>query len=235
MTKRLAVIMQPTYLPWLGYFDLMDQADIFVYFDSVAYARRSWQQRNRIKTAQGELMLTVPVQKGERDQLISEVKIEENSKFQTDHLKAIKFSYAKAPYFQELMPELTELYMQPVSHLADFNIRLIEYFYKKASFPPKDFVRSSSLRASGVKVERLVQVCEEVGADSYLSALGSKEYIEENNLFEARGIALRYHNYVHPTYSQLHGAFLPYMSILDLLMNEGPDKAASIVRSGRQK
>jgi hypothetical protein len=228
--------MQPTYIPWIGYFDLMDQADVFVFLDSVAFAKRSWQQRNRIKTNQGELLLTIPVQnKGLRHQLICETRLEETSKFQGDHLKAIKYNYSKSPYFMELIQELSALYEQKYSLLVDFNLALIEFCRRKLNMPEKPMIRSSQLSADGDKVERLVNICKEVGADAYLSALGSKEYIEENNLFEKLGIHLSYHHYAHPVYPQLHGDFLPYMSVLDLLFNVGPEKSLEVIRSGRNK
>ncbi len=231
--KKTAAIMQPTYLPWIGYFDLMDQADVFVILDSVQFARRSWQQRNRIKTSSGELMLTVPVlSKGKRDQRIDEVLIEPTAGFTNSHLNSIRLAYSKAPYFDALWPALSETLSSKTSKLIDLNLGLITLFQKRLGIKA-DIVRSSTLAAAGNKVDLLVAVCKEIGVNRYLSPLGSKEYIEENDLFADNDIELVYHEYRHPTYHQLHGPFLPHMSVLDLLMNEDGPRALEIIRSGR--
>jgi hypothetical protein len=231
--KKTAAIMQPTYMPWIGYFDLMDQADVFVILDSVQFAKRSWQQRNRIKTANGELMLTVPVlTKGKREQRIDEALIEPTAQFWSSHLNSIKLAYAKAPYFDALWPRLTELLSPSAVKLADLNLGLIKLFQERLGIEA-ELVRGSTLAATGAKVDLLVAICRELDIPRYLSPLGSKEYIDENDVFAERGIELAYHSYTHPEYRQLHGPFLPYMSVLDLLMNEDGPRALEIIRSGR--
>lgn len=231
--QKTAAIMQPTYLPWVGYFDLIDRSDCFVILDSVQFAKRSWQQRNRIKTQNGEQMLTVPaLTKGRRDQRIDEVEIDPTAGFAAQHLNAIRFAYAKAPRFAEVFPRLTDALNAPTTKLADLNVQLIRLFMDLLGLKTP-LVRSSTLRATGRKVDLLVAICAELGVERYLSPLGSKEYIDENDIFAARGIELVYHRYKHPEYRQLHGPFLPYMSVLDLLMNEDGPRALEILRSGR--
>lgn len=233
MAPKTAAIMQPTYLPWLGYFDLLDQADVFVILDSVQFAKRSWQQRNRIKTSNGELVLTVPVlTKGRRDQRIDEVLIEPSARFGSQHLGSIRAAYSKAPQFTAQFPPIRDLLEAPPARLADLNLSLVDHFRRFLGIETP-LVRSSTLAVSGSKVDLLIAICKEAGAARYLSPLGSKVYIDENNLFAANGIELAYHNYRHPVYRQLFGGFLPYMSILDLVMNEPQDACLSIVRSGR--
>ena len=228
-----AVIMQPTYLPWLGYFDLMDQADIFVFLDSVQFDKRSWQQRNRIKSHHGEMMLTVPVlTKGKFDQRICDVKIDPASKFSNEHLKAIKFNYAKAPYFQEYFKAIENILNKEHSCLCEITIGLISCFKDMLGISTK-LVRSSHLNVNLSKAELLVQICEKVGADQYLSPLRSKDYIGDGQLFAENHIDLIYHQYKHPQYNQLWGDFIPYLSVLDLLFNEG-SKSLAIIRSGRE-
>jgi len=231
--KRTAAIMQPTYLPWIGYFDIMDQVDVFVILDSAQFSRRSWQQRNRIKTATGELMLTVPIlTKGRREQCIDDALIDASSHFEVSHLSSIRGSYARASFFADEWLPLSRILESVPKRLVDLNLALIDHF-KDALGIGVDVVRSSTLLASGHKVDLLVDICERVGAERYLSPLGSKAYIDENNIFASRGIDLVYHNYRHPTYRQLHGEFLPYMSVVDLLFNEGASASLPMIRSGR--
>lgn len=224
--------MQPTYLPWLGYFDLIDQSDTFVFLDTVQFARRSWQQRNRIKSSAGPLWLTVPVRsKGMREQSIAQVEIDASAGFQQKHLRTIRHEYGKAVFFAEYFPAIEDVLEKRHGLLSDLNIDLIQRLCELLGIEAA-VVRASSLKAEGRLVELLVSLCEAVGADRYLSAAGSREYIENDNLFARRSMDVVYHEYNHPTYRQLHGEFIPYLSVLDLLMNEGPGSLA-IIRSGR--
>ena len=231
MATRAVAIMQPTYLPWIGYFDMIDQSDCFVFLDSVQFNKRSWQQRNRIKGHDGVLWLTVPVlSKGRRDQRIDEVVIDQTQAFQEKHIKTITYSYSKAPFFAQYIDELSAILHKSHQFLADLNIELIRWLCAQLGIET-EMVRSSSLNVEGKQVELLVNICKALGTDRYLSAAGSKAYIEENNLFVPNGIDLVYHEYRHPEYRQLHGAFVPYLSVLDLLFNEGPS-SLSIIRAG---
>ena len=225
-------IMQPTYLPWIGYFDLIDQSDIFVFLDSVQFDKRSWQQRNRIKSVNGELMLTVPVlSKGKRDQKLRDVQIDSSQKYSSKHLRTISNNYCKSKYFREYQTEFSNLYSLEYKYLADLNITLIKWLTKKLGMQV-EFIRSSSLEASGKKVLLLVNICKKLGAHHYLSPYGSKTYIEENNLFLKNDIKLSYQDFRHPKYRQLWGEFIPYLSIIDLVFNEGK-RSLDIIREGR--
>ena len=223
-------IMQPTYLPWIGYFALLDRVDVFVFLDSVQFARRSWQQRNRIKTAQGQLMLTVPVlKKGRYDQKVAEARIDQSSKFAVKHIRSIEASYASAPYFDRDAPQLFAVLRRRHEYLADLNIALIDWLAQAFGITtPKQ--RSSALTTSGVKADLLANICEKIGASRYVSPPGSRAYLDESSAFAERGIAVDYNDYVHPTYPQLQGDFEAYLSALDLLFNMGPDGLAVIRR-----
>ena len=232
MAKTIA-IMQPTYLPWVGYLDLMDQAETFVLLDSVQFDRRSWQQRNRIKTASGELMLTVPVlSKGLRDQKVCDVRLVPDSGFAARHRDSIRAAYARAPHFKDHWDALAAVYAAKHEHLVDLNLAFIGLFQRLFGLRCR-LVRSSELAARGKKVDLLVALCRELGAERYLSPWGSKPYIDENNIFAENGIELAYHSYRHPVYPQLHGPFLTHMSSVDLLLNEGSERGAELLRSGR--
>jgi len=231
---KTAAIMQPTYLPWMGYFDLMDQCDLFVILDSVQFEKRSWQQRNRIKTPSGELMLSVPVlSKGRFDQEIREVQIDTAKNFQEGHLKAIKFNYAKAKYFDRYMGGLEEILLKKHKILADFNVELILWL-KNALNIQTSLLRSSDLNVAGKKAELLVGICRSIGAGGYVSPQGARVYIEGTDIFPKNNIELRYQEFEHPIYTQMFGDFIPYMSVVDLLFNEG-EKSLDIIRSGRKK
>lgn len=232
MVKTIA-IMQPTYLPWVGYLDLMDQAETFVLLDSVQFDRRSWQQRNRIKTASGELMLTVPVlSKGLRTQKVRDVRVVPGSGFAANHRDSIRAAYARAPHLEDHWDALAAVYAEKHELLFDLNMAFIRLFKRLFGLRCK-LVRSSELSARGKKVDLLVALCKELGAGRYLSPWGSKPYIDENNIFAEHGIELVYHSYRHPVYRQAHGPFLTHMSCVDLLLNEGAERGAELLRSGR--
>jgi len=228
---KTASIMQPTYLPWLGYFDLTNRSDIFVFLDTVQLDKRSWQQRNRIKTPNSEIMLTVPLlTKGRFNQEIRDVEIDVSQRFEKKHFKSIQLNYKNSKYYKLYIGELEEIFFSEISRLANLNIKLIKWLSSKIGIKTK-FISSSELDVSGSKTELLINICKEINANHYLSPIGSKGYIEKNNLFTNSGIQLSYQNYQHPTYTQAFGDFTPYLSVIDLLFNEG-EKSLEIIKSG---
>lgn len=227
----VVAIMQPTYLPWSGYLAMIERADVFVFLDSVQFARRSWQQRNRIKASSGELILTVPVLKrGRRDQLINLVEINPDARFAEKHIAAISSNYSKAPYFDVFAPQLFEILRRGHSRLCELTTELIEWLLKCiGSTTP--IHRSSMMDVSGQKDELLLSICRALDAGTYLSAPASRDYLEESECFPRSDVKIAYHDYAHPVYPQLHGSFLPYMSVVDLLFNTGDD-AREMLMSG---
>lgn len=229
----IAVIMQPTYLPWLGYFDLMDTADVFVILDTVQFEKQSWQQRNRIKSAENESKwLTVPVVQG-LGQKISAVKINNSEPWRRKHWGTIEQYYRRAPHWKLYSDSLSALYVQPWEYLIDFNLAVINLIKDQLGIKTK-FIKASKIPVSGERVSLLVNICHYLKSDVYISPVGSACYIEENNIFGLEGISLLYHQYEHPVYAQLFSGFLSHMSLIDLLFNEGP-KSLEIIRSGRLK
>jgi hypothetical protein len=229
-------IAQPTYLPWLGYFDLLDQVDQFVLLDTVQFEKQSWQQRNRIKTPTGLLWLTVPVVfRGRLGQRILDVEIRE-AEFWRDHLRAIELNYRRAPFFDPYYPVLSELLPAAASglRLAELNIRLFRWLAEAMGINTP-IVRSSELAANGKRTHLLAEICSLVGATTYVSPLGSADYLlSELPILNARGIDVVFQHYEHPSYHQLFTPFQTHASVLDLMFNEGPNSLA-IVRSGRHK
>ncbi len=227
-------IAQPTYLPWLGYFDLLDQVDRFVFLDSVQFEKRSWQQRNRIKTPTGLQWLTVPViSRGRRNQRIAEAEIGEE--FWHDHLRSIEMNYRRAPFFNQYYGVVDELIrsLAPNSGLASLTIGLTRWFTEAMGIRTP-LIRSSELPVQGKRTELLAEICGLLGATTYLSSLGSAEYlVNELAVMTERSVEVAFQHYEHPIYRQLFPPFQPYACILDLLFNEG-ENALAIVRSGRR-
>jgi len=227
-----AAIMQPTYLPWIGYMAMIARVDYFVFLDSVAFNDRSWQQRNYIRAGDQKLMLTVPVlKKGRRGQLIRDVEISPDAAFPEDHIRSIEHAYAKAPFFDAHAEMLFDIMRRDGSQLCDLTITIIQWLMSAFGISTKT-MRSSDMAVDGAKADLLANICEALAADRYLSAPGSREYIEASDAFERAGVSVEYHAYDHPTYRQSSGEFIPFLGGIDLLFNEGGDKGGEILRTG---
>lgn len=229
---KSVAIMQPTFLPWVGYFALMNLVDEFVFLDHVQFDKRSWQQRNRIKTANGPVWLTVPVAtKGKSEQSIKEAGIKtDDPDFPAKIIKTIEQNYSKTPFYGDYAPALFDVLSDGREKLLDLNIALIEYFRNHLSVdtPLKS---SSDMDVTGQKSSLLVDICKQIDATSYISPPGSREYLESSDDFEKAGIPVTYFEYNHPEWAQPYGDFEPYMSALDLLFNMG-DKSSAIMQLG---
>ena len=173
-------------------------------------------------------MLTVPVLiKGRFNQKIYDVMIDISQKFEKKHFNSIYSNYKKSKYFELFIEDLEDIYNSNINKLVDLNIRLIEWLSAKLGIDTK-FVFSSELASQGSKTELLIDICNKLNGHHYLSPSGSKEYIDENN-FKQSGITLSYQNFVHPTYNQLYGDFIPYMSAIDFVFNEGRKSLEEII------
>ncbi len=226
--------MQPTYMPWIGYFALMQQADAFVLLDDVQFSHQSWQHRNRIRSSGSSQWLTVPVLvKGRGSQHIDEVLIDNAKPWRKKHLRTILQSYARSPWLQKYRPWLERVYGTSPQKLGELNEVLIEDLARMLGIDTP-LLRSSALKVRGDRVERLVRMCQKIGADEYLSPIGSYDYIESDNRFPEAGIRLVYQHYEHPRYRQIQGEFVAYQSVLDLLLNEGP-ASLEILSSGTRR
>lgn len=234
-------IMQPTYFPWIGYFSLIDAVDVFVFLDNVKIEKHSWHVRNKIKTANGPIFLTVPVNlpQGRMATLINEARLSRTDNWQERHLKSLMLTYKRSPFFAAVFPVLQALIETKADvNLADFNIKIITTIAKKLGIATK-FVRASELTGvEGEKDLRLISICRRLKCQEYLSPIGSACYIDKlraGGQFPTHGVKLRYHNFEHPAYNQMYDQFLPYMSVVDLLFNCGFEKSLQIIRSGRKR
>jgi hypothetical protein len=230
--KKIA-IMQPTFIPWAGYFSLIDRVDEFVFLDSVQFDKRSWQQRNKIKTNDGSIWLTVPViSKGLNSQVINDVNIlHEGGKNPLDKLKrSIQQHYSKSEYFSFVAENILNIFDQRELSLSNLNISLILRISELIGIKTK-FLRSSEMSCAGTQASLLLDICKKTSASAYVSPPGSKNYLEKTDVFKLAKIEIIYHDYEHPTYKQLNGNFIPYLSIIDLISNEG-HQTLDIIRSG---
>ncbi len=216
-------ILQPGYLPWLGFFEQLARSDIFVIYDDVQYDKHGWRNRNRIKSAHGVQWLTVPVQVSLREPpLIHEVMIDNGANWRRKHLMTIRHSYAKAPFFEQYIPLFEEAYSREWERLIDLDMHFIVKLAACMNIDTKTITRSSTLNVNGDKLERLVAICKRFGADTFYEGAAGKNYIEER-LFVEQGITVMFQDYRHPVYRQLYGDFVPYLSVIDLLFNHGAE------------
>ena len=224
-------IMQPTYLPWMGYFSLMNKVDKFIFLDTVQFSKRSWQQRNQIKTLPGSQWLTVPVfTKGKRDQKIMNVEIDYSRDFPHSHILSLEKNYNNSLYFKKYMPDLHEILIAKHYFLSDLTIKIIIWLMEVLQISTKIY-KSSDFNVIGIKDELLAGLCAQLRGSKYISPPGSSEYLETSKAFENKDIIVQYFNFSHPKYLQKFGDFLPYMSILDLLFNCGPESKDIIMNN----
>jgi hypothetical protein len=232
--------MQPTYYPWLGYFDMMDQCDKFILLDDVQLVKRSWQVRNRIKTASGPIFLSIPIKKtlSRDDCTINQAEINNDTDWQAKHLNSIKHSYSRSGYFKEVLPLIESVMDIELKFLGEFNSNLIRSIASAIQIKSEIIITSEIKGIEGKKDERLTSICKNIGADKYLSPQGSADYLESETpggKLSSSGIEVYYHNYTHPVYPQLYDEFIPFMCIIDLLFNVGFKNALQVIRSGRDK
>lgn len=228
--KRVA-ILQSSYIPWKGYFDLMRQVDEFILYDDAQFTKRDWRNRNQIKTKDGLLWLTIPVHvKGLFTQAIKDVLISDPS-WGDKHFKTIAAAYARAPHFRGYRDMVEELYRGAASlRLSDVNRRFIEAFAQVLGIGTK-LSWSMDYRLPEGRVERLVALCQQAGATAYLSGPAARDYIDPK-LFADAGIDLSYMDYGgYPEYPQLYPPFAQHVSIVDLIFNVGPDARQYLERA----
>ena len=227
MTKL--AIMQPTFLPWLGYFAMIDDVDVFVFLDDVQFSKQSWQNRNRIKSAQGTLTLTVPCKRKKAP--ICSVQID-NPNFYRKLMRSIEHSYAGAPFKNIVFAVLEKVFSQNHITLGDLNSTLINEISKLLEIQTHRFSASELGVPAVDKNLRLLRICEKTGASTYLSPAGSLDYLHQHNPFESSRTNLRFFSFAHPEYPQLHGTFKPYLSIIDAIANVGTGDTLQLMRSG---
>ena len=222
-------VHQPQYIPWLGYFEKIARSDMFVFLDNVQYKMREFQNRNRIRTDKGWMWLTVPVVTKDGCRMsMSEVQIDNTMPWQRKHLGSIRASYAQAPYFNEYFPFFEDTLNKRWARLSDLNVCTVKYIMDRLSITTPT-VFESELNILTTKTQRIIDICRKLNADTYLSGIGAKDYLDES-LFPENKITLYYQNFDHPEYKQCFEPFMPYMSAIDLLFNHGPKSRGLLLK-----
>ncbi len=226
------VILQPSYIPWRGYFHQIFKADLFIFYDDVQYDKHGWRNRNRVKTSQGSRWLTIPVHSAgvvAEKIPINMVRINRDKPWHTTHWTTLRQLYGKAPFFRQYEPLLTDYYGRNPEFLADFTIELTIELARQLGIVHTRFLRSSALSGiTGSRTERLINILKSVGATEYISGPSAQNYLE-TELFPAAGISLEYISYDYPHYPQLYPPYDPQVSILDLMFMTGPEALGYII------
>jgi hypothetical protein len=219
--KKVA-ILQSNYIPWKGYFDIIQKADVFVIYDEVQYTKNDWRNRNMIKTPTGMQWLTIPVSQQSLNQKICETRISK-SNWNMKHWNALAGNYAKAPFFRHFEHELKTLYTSiDTEFLSEINRQFIEKINTILEIPT-EIVDSRLLDLKGDKNERLLDAVKKLNGTHYISGPAAKSYLDVNE-FEKASIQVEWMDYSgYPTYSQLFEPFNHNVTVLDLLFNEGPN------------
>ncbi len=215
-------IHQPGYLPWLGYFEKIARADVHVFLDDVQYEKNSFDNRNKIRNAEGGVWLTVPVSsKGKfGSNPLNELEISNQTDWNKKHWKSIHLNYFKARHFTEHAPFFEQVYNRRWEKLIDLNLEITQYVLKVLGIQTKT-VFASKIQKEGKKSDLVLSLCKTLGASTYISGTFGKDYLELEK-FQKEGIQVVFQDYEHPVYNQNFPGFTPYMSIIDLLFNEGP-------------
>ncbi|MBT5399641.1 WbqC family protein [bacterium] len=222
MRKNSPIILtahQPVYLPWLGLFHKIALADVFCLFDIVQYQRKDFNNRNKIKTSVDSIWLTVPVKSsGRLNSIITDIEII-NDGWHKKHLKSIELNYKKTPYFDQYYYDLKKILDTSYQYLVDLNFDILVYLLNALNIDTKT-VKASDYLFKGAKSELVLDMCIQLNADIYIFGENGKNYANIDT-FTSSGVDPYFQAYNHPVYNQAKGRFMPYMSVLDLLFNEG--------------
>lgn len=228
------MLLQPFYFPWIGFFDMMSLCDTFIFYDDAQYSRDSkggWDARNRIKTPNGIKWLTISIDRHYKlGASIYAIKVNQQVPWRKRHLNQLAEAYHKAPYFEQYFSKIADFLKNQNERLVDYSTGSIRLVANLLGMEV-DFKFASSFHIDHSRgAQKVIDICQAIGADEYLDGSSGRE-LYEPDFFSRHGIKIIFHEYEHPCYRQLHGEFVPYLSILDLLFNEGP-RSFEIIKSG---
>jgi len=229
--KRKTIgILQPGYLPWLGFFEQIARVDAFVIYDDVQFDKGGWRNRNRVKSPNGPVWLTVPVlTKSQANLNIREVRISQTETWSSKHIRTIKQYYSKAEYY-EYADELFKILERRWDFLIDLDMEIIRWMKDKFSLDNEIYL-SSELDIRGDRIQRLINIIKHLDGNVFYEGAAGKNYIDIQE-FREHGVEVEFQDYNHPKYSQLHGEFISHLSALDLLLNCGPDSRRILMLEG---
>ena len=213
-------MIQSNYIPWRGYFDFIDECELFVFYDDVQYTHRDWRNRNRIKTDRGTIWLTVPVLHDQHT-LIQDARIDYATRWVDKHIRSLTLAYQKAPHFGRYAEGFFALLRESPPTISALNVRACLWIMGELGIRAQTRM-SREFAIDGGKDERPLRIAQHLGAAAYLAGPSARPYTDAAK-FRAAGIALEFKIYDYPEYPQLHGAFEPNVTVLDLLFNCGPE------------
>lgn len=232
----IITIHQPEHLPWLGFFNKLSKAEVFVILDSVPYRKNYFQNRNKIIGSNGEQYIGIPtVNVGHIEGTIASTKIavDGNHKWKTKYLNTIKMSYGKYPFFEEVYSMVEKAISIETEFLEDINVAIIKSFADCLGFHP-EYIRSSDLNAKGAKSDLILDICKVLNASTYIAGPSGRDYLNMQSFMDAN-IKIVFNDYIHPQYPQKRvKEFVPYLSSLDLFMNCGFDEGCRIIIEGNE-
>lgn len=228
MSYVTVCIHQPDFVPYLGFFQRLLMSQHFILLDDVQFIRRGWQHRDRIKGRNGSVWLTLSLRKGDYCQRITEVELSEDTNWIDDNLNLLRECYGKAVHFSEMFPQVEGIYRAGHCRMIDFNCALLNLVmeYLDIAIP---ISRASEYDINATGSARLLALVQAKQGDAYLTGTGSRDYLDEE-MFRTAGVQVKWQDFKHPVYPQLHGDFEPMLSCLDVLFNCGRD-AAGVLRS----
>ncbi len=222
-------ILQSNYIPWKGYFDLINSVDTFIFYDTVQFTKNDWRNRNQIKNQQGLQWLTIPVIQNSLNQKICETKIC-NQLWKRKHLQAIELNYKKSPFFREIFEIIINLYEIESEFLSEINQSMIRKICDLLNIQTT-IISTETLHLQGNKTEKLIDACKKLKADVYISGPSAKNYIEKN-LFEKESITIEWIDYTsYELHDQMHLPFQHNVSIIDTLFNLGVEKTEKYIKN----
>ena len=216
---KTVVISQPMYFPWVGMLEQMRLADVFVHLDDAQFSKGGFFNRVQLKTAAGTPWFTVPLAENKRGQLLNEMRMAEHD-WRRKQLATLKQTYAAAPHVEEMLDLVESVFKNEHESLAALSAASVEMLAEFFEIMPKEIQWSSAMGVEGTGSARVLAVCEALGAERYVTGHGAREYLNHES-FEAAGIRVEYLDYQKREYPQLHGAFTPFVSALDLAANCG--------------
>ncbi|WP_031515106.1 WbqC family protein [Desulfofalx alkaliphila] len=216
---KIFAIHQPNYLPWIGFFHKMMSCDLFVYADDVLMSSKSVTHRNKIKGANGILLLSVPLSLKKVE--INRVLICNTENWAERHYQTMQHSYARSPYWNDYKERFRDIYSKKWLRLVDLNVALIDLIRNILDIDTPTVFSSQLPDLQGKKSERIVNISNILGVKTYLSGQGAKVYNDEE-IFKRHGLELVYQQFNHPIYPQLWGDFVDKLSVVDLIFNCGP-------------
>lgn len=231
--RKIIGILQPAYLPWLGFFEQVQRVDAFVILDDVQHTKQDWRNRNRIRAcgAEGFAYLTVPVKKAPVETRVKDILVAYDQKWVARHLNLLKAHYARASHFDEHLPGLQAILELRLESLVDLNMRLTDWLMRSFGFSTP-MVFSSSLNVPGRKTEKLINICRAMEATDLYDGWSAQNFIDPEDFLTAR-LGLHYQKYTPVEYPQQYEPFVPYLSAVDVLFNCGP-ASGEIIRRGAQ-